>query len=88
MSDPLIQATGLQKSYGSGAARVEVLKGIDLTVQADRKGQTAQLSVKPLAANCKAVVVHLPDGSTKRLPPLQGGTLDFPAAASARILDL
>ena len=34
MSDPLIQATGLHKSYGSGAARVEVLKGVDLTVQA------------------------------------------------------
>ncbi len=34
MSDPLIQVTGLQKSYGTGAARVEVLKGIDLAVQA------------------------------------------------------
>ncbi len=34
MSDPLIQVAGLQKSYGSGAARVEVLKGIDLAVQA------------------------------------------------------
>jgi lipoprotein-releasing system ATP-binding protein len=34
MSEPLIQVAGLQKSYGSGAARVEVLRGIDLSVQA------------------------------------------------------
>ena len=34
MNNPLIEVIGLQKSYGSGAARVEVLKGIDLGVQA------------------------------------------------------
>jgi lipoprotein-releasing system ATP-binding protein len=34
MSEPLIQVAGLQKSYGSSAARVEVLRGIDLAVQA------------------------------------------------------
>jgi len=54
---------------------------LDLTVQADKDGKTATFAVKPLAANCKAVVVHLPDGTTKRIPPQQGGTLDFPVAA-------
>ncbi len=34
MSSPLIEVVGLQKSYGSGSARVEVLRGIDLSVQA------------------------------------------------------
>ncbi len=34
MSNPLVQVVGLQKSYGSGSARVEVLRGIDLSVQA------------------------------------------------------
>jgi hypothetical protein len=56
---------------------------LDLTVQADKDGKTATFAVKPLAANCKAVVVHLPDGSTKRIPPQQGGTLDFQVAAPA-----
>src|SRR5690242_14568608 len=30
----LLEAVDLQKSYGSGAARVEVLKGLSFTVQA------------------------------------------------------
>ena len=51
---------------------------LDLTVQADKDGKTVTLSVKPLAANCKAVVVHLPDGTTKHLAPQQGGSLSFP----------
>ncbi len=54
---------------------------LDLTVQADQDGKTVKLSVKPLAVNCKAVIVHLPDGSTKRISPQQGGTLSFPLAA-------
>jgi hypothetical protein len=56
------------------------LGALDMTVQAESRGQTVKLSVEPLAANCKAVVVHLPDGSTKRIPPQQGGTLRFPVA--------
>ena len=51
-----------------------------LTVQADKKGQTVKLSIKPLAANCQAVIVHLPDGSTKRIPPQQGGSIRFAVA--------
>ena len=51
---------------------------LHLTVQASPDGQTATLEVKPLAANCKAVVVHLPDGATRRLEPQQGGRVTFP----------
>jgi hypothetical protein len=50
---------------------------LHLTVKADRSGENATLSVKPLAANCKAVVVHLPGGSTQRLDPNRGGRLTF-----------
>ena len=37
---------------------------LDMTVVADGDGKTATLTVKPLAANCTAIVVHLRDGST------------------------
>ncbi|MCX6343438.1 MAG: hypothetical protein NT018_00015 [Armatimonadetes bacterium] len=60
---------------------------LNMTVQADKKGKTAKLSVKPLAANCKAIVVHLPDGSTKRISPKQGGKISFPIAVVSRIYD-
>jgi len=48
-----------------------------MTVQVDRQGKTATLEVKPLAANCKSIVVHLPGGTLRRLPPTEGGTLPF-----------
>ena len=35
------------------------------------------LEVKPLAANCKAIVVHLPDGSTVPDCATEGGTVSF-----------
>ena len=50
---------------------------LHMTVQADHHGQTATLTVKPLAANCQAVIVHQPDGSTSRISPQQGGTVTF-----------
>ncbi|HSA03729.1 MAG TPA: hypothetical protein P5055_23625, partial [Candidatus Paceibacterota bacterium] len=50
---------------------------LHLTVKTDRDGQTARLSVKPLAANCRAVVVHLPGGGTQRLDPRRGGRIVF-----------
>jgi uncharacterized protein len=52
---------------------------LKITVQADRDGANATLEVKPLAPNCKAIVVHLPDGATRRIDPQQGGTVTFPA---------
>jgi hypothetical protein len=48
-----------------------------MTVQTDAAGTSATLTVKPLAANCTAIVVHQPDGSTHRLAPPQGGTIKF-----------
>ncbi|MBI5387424.1 MAG: hypothetical protein HZA90_22415 [Verrucomicrobia bacterium] len=51
---------------------------LDMTVQADQDGKTAKLSVKPLAANCKAVIVHLPAGGTKQISAQQGGSVTFP----------
>ena len=50
---------------------------LNLTVQADRHGNSATLSVKPLMADCRAVIVHLPNGTMKQLPPQQGGSVTF-----------
>ena len=47
-------------------------------VQVATNGKTATLHVDPLGENCKAVVVHLPDGSTRRIAPQQSGTIIFP----------
>lgn len=59
---------------------------LHLTVQADKAGKAATLEVKPLAANCQAVVVHLPDGKTKRIPPQKGGRITFPVGKRSAIL--
>ena len=49
-----------------------------LTVRVAKDGKTAVLEVKPLAANCQAIVVHLPSGRRARIAPQQGGTMTFP----------
>jgi len=51
---------------------------LNLGVMADSEGKHLTLEVKPLRANCKAVVVHLPGGATRELSPRQGGTVTFP----------
>ncbi len=51
---------------------------LDMTVQVDKDGRTATVEVKPLTANCRHIVVHLPDGGTKQIPAPQGGTVTFP----------
>jgi hypothetical protein len=48
-----------------------------MTLNVNRGGTVATLDVKPLAANCKAVVVHLPDGSTRQIVPREGGRIEF-----------
>ena len=53
---------------------------LNMAVHVDQQGKTATLEVKPLAPNCKSIVVHLPDGTVRRLPPQQGGTLSFDPA--------
>ena len=55
-----------------------------LAVRVEKDGKTAVLDVGPLAANCKAVVVHLPDGSTARICARQGGRLAFPVPAAGK----
>ena len=46
---------------------------LELTLQTEADGKSATLDVKPLAANCTAVVVHHPDGTISRIDPKQGG---------------
>jgi hypothetical protein len=57
---------------------------LHLTVQVSKDGRTAKLDLQPLAANCKSVVVHLPDGSTRPLAPRQGGTTTFAVMPAKR----
>ena len=54
---------------------------LHLTVQVQKDGKTAMLEVKPLAANCKTIVVHLPDGATRQIAAQQGGKIEFPLVA-------
>lgn len=49
-----------------------------LTVSVAADGKTATLEIKPLAANCKSVVVHLPGGEKREITPQQGGSITFP----------
>ena len=51
---------------------------LHMTVQVRGDGKTATLDVQPVAANCEAIVVHLPGGGTSRIEPRKGGTIDFP----------
>ena len=53
---------------------------LHLTVQVD--GKTAMLEVKPLAANCKSIVVHLPNCATRHITAQQGGRIEFPVEAT------
>ena len=51
---------------------------LDMTVQASKDGRTATVEVKPLAANCRDIVIHLPDGGIRHIPARQGDTVTFP----------
>jgi hypothetical protein len=51
---------------------------LDMTVRIDNEGTKATVSVKPLAPNCRAIIVHLPDGRTEQIAPRRGGHLTFP----------
>lgn len=82
--DELHLLEGLPREW-TGSGMTTRLRGVatpfgplHLTLQTDGKGKTARLTFKPLAANCKAVVVHLPDGSTRQLSARQSGTIRFP----------
>jgi hypothetical protein len=75
--------------YGPGM--VTKLNGIatpfgplHLTVRVQKDGKTAVLAVKPLAVNCKTIIAHLPDGTTRQINVHQGGSIEFPVAAIVR----
>jgi len=51
---------------------------LEMSVQGGEEGKTVTLKVRPLAANCKAIVVHLPEGATRRLPAQRNVTLTLP----------
>jgi hypothetical protein len=51
---------------------------LTLSLKVSSDGTNASLSFAPLAENCLGVVVHLPDGSTRRLPAQQAGAMTFP----------
>jgi len=53
---------------------------LDMTLQIDPRKRFASVSVAPLADNCRAIIVHLPQGGSKRLSPGKGGRITFPLA--------
>ena len=51
---------------------------LEMTLQTNPEGKKATLSVKALALNCQAIVVHLPKGGTQRISAKRGGRITFP----------
>ena len=82
--DDLHLLEGMPKEW-LGAGMLTRLNGVatpfgplTMEVRVDDSGKTVELTVSPLAANCRKVVVHLPDGSTRDIQPQQGGRIEFP----------
>ena len=58
---------------------------LTMNVTVSGSGKSASLEVSPLGPNCSAVVVHFPDGSTRRIEAQRGGHVEFSVpAADAR----
>jgi hypothetical protein len=55
---------------------------LTMKVKVHQSGKTAELVVKPLASNCKIIVAHLPDGTTRQIASQKGGRIEFPLAAT------
>jgi hypothetical protein len=86
--DELHLLEGLPREW-TGPGRVTRLNGVPtpfgplrLALAVDAAGREATLTFQPLEESCKAVVVHLPDGSVRRLPPGQAGTVAFPVGGA------
>lgn len=65
----------------AGPGNITRLRGVatpfgrlEMTVRADRSGRALRVEVKPLAGDCRRVVVHWPDGGTVSLNPHRGGS--------------
>jgi len=56
---------------------------LEMTLEIDGKGSSADLLVKHLAPNCKAIIVHLPNGNTRRLSPRKDNRISFTLPPSA-----
>jgi len=56
---------------------------LNMTVQVQKDGKAAMLEVKPLAADCKEIIVHLPGGTTRHIDANQGGKIEFAVEAVA-----
>ena len=83
--DELHLLEGLPKAW-LGPGMVSELNGVatpfgplHLKIHTDRRGITSTLSIKPVAKNCSAIVVHLPGGGTRRMDPQRGGRITFDA---------
>ncbi len=85
MSEPVLSARGLRKSYPSGDSVLEVLRGVDLTVSAGES-----LSIRGESGSGKSTLLHLlagldaPDSGTV----LWSGSPDTGAARRAAYLGM
>lgn len=87
--DELHLLEGLPREW-TGPGMVTRLRGVatpfgplHLILQVDEDGRGATLAIEPLAADCRAVVVHLPDGGREKISPQQGGSITIPIGAAA-----
>jgi hypothetical protein len=58
---------------------------LDLTLMVNHDGRSATLSVNKLGANCKTIIVHLPEGGTRTISPKHAATITFPMAQQWRL---
>jgi lipoprotein-releasing system ATP-binding protein len=68
MSDPVLEAIGIQKSFRSGEKRIEVLRGVNLRLA---KGES--LSIRGSSGSGKTTLIHILAG----LEPGEEGTLSW-----------
>ena len=73
MSEPVVSARGLRKSYQSGNRRLEVLRGVDIEV-----GGGESVSIRGESGSGKSTLLHLLAG----LDSLDAGTLAWEGSAA------
>ena len=58
---------------------------LDMTLTVNHDGRSATLSVNKLGANCKTIVVHLPQGGTRTVSPKHASTITFSVQPQSRL---